>query len=98
MPPDISRAALKIGGRNLTLDLEVHAGIETAIPVPGKFPEWSPLSVTIDGKAETALRRDDGYLWVLLPAGVHRVQVAGMLPEVTEWGVDAAIAPEACDH
>jgi hypothetical protein len=82
---DISQAALKLEGRNLTLDLEVHAGITTAIPVPGKFPEWSPLSVTIDGKAETALRRDDGYLWVLVPEGVHRVQVVGMLPEVTEW-------------
>lgn len=82
---DISQAALKLEGRNLILDLEVHAGIATAIPVPGKFPEWSPLSVTIDGKAETGLRRDDGYLWVLVAQGVHRVQVTGMLPEVTEW-------------
>lgn len=31
------------------------------------------------------MRRDDGFLWVVLPAGVHRVRVEGLLAGVTEW-------------
>ncbi len=31
------------------------------------------------------LRRDDGYLWVVLPQGVHRVRVEGLLSDATEW-------------
>ena len=39
----------------------------------------------VDDKPEPALRRDDGYLWLVLEAGVHRVRVAGSLANVTEW-------------
>ena len=39
----------------------------------------------VDGKPDVALRRDDGYLWVVLPEGVHRVRVEGLLADVGEW-------------
>ncbi len=55
------------------------------MPLPGRLPAWSPVSVLVDGKPEAALRRDDGYLWVVLSEGVHRVRVEGLLPDVTEW-------------
>jgi len=71
--------------RRLSLNAEIHTAIRTAVPLPGRLPEWSPVSVTVDGKSEAALRRDDGYLWVVLPAGVHRVQVEGLLSDATEW-------------
>jgi hypothetical protein len=41
--------------------------------------------VFVDGKPDVALRRDDGYLWILLPEGVHRVRVEGLLADVGEW-------------
>src|SRR5204863_8087309 len=50
-----------------------------------RLPAWLPLSVTVDEQPESALRREDGYLWVVLTTGVHRVRVEAMLPEVTEW-------------
>jgi len=31
------------------------------------------------------VRRTDGYLWVVLAAGVHRVTVEGLLADLTEW-------------
>jgi hypothetical protein len=67
------------------MDSEIHTAIPTAVPLPGRLPAWSPVSVTIDGKPGAALRREDGYLWVYLPAGVHRVTVQGQLSELTEW-------------
>jgi len=39
----------------------------------------------VDDKPDAALRRDDGYLWIALPAGVHHVRVEGLLADVTEW-------------
>ena len=82
---EIPTAALKIDGRRLQLDLEVHAALRTAVPVPGNLPSWSPLTVQLDGKPAEALRRADGFLWVVVPEGVHRVQVTGLLGEVTDW-------------
>ena len=76
---------LKLQDRRLTMEVEVHAALRTAVPLPGRLPAWSPLAVRVDGKPETVLRRDDGYLWVVLPEGVHRVEVEGMLAAGAEW-------------
>ena len=43
-----------------------------AVPLPGRLPTWSPLSVTIDDNArDVSVCRRDGYLWVVVPQGVH---------------------------
>ncbi len=82
---DISSVALTLNGRKLTMDVEVHTAIRTAVPLPGRLPAWSPITVTTDGLPETAVRREDGYIWVVLPEGVHRVRVEGLIADVTEW-------------
>ena len=82
---EIPTAALKIDGRHLQLDLEVHAVLRTAVPVPGTLPSWSPLTLLVDGKPAEAIRRAEGFLWVVIPEGVHRIQLTGLLGEVTDW-------------
>ena len=82
---EIPTAVLKIDGRHLQLNLEVHAVLRTAVPVPGTLPSWSPLTLLLDGKPSEALRRADGFLWVVVPEGVHHIQVTGLLGEVTDW-------------
>ena len=82
---DIPSVSLALNGRKIAMDLEVHTAIRTAVPLPGKLPAWSPVTVTVDGKPDVALRRDDGYVWAVLPEGVHRVHVEGLLAEATEW-------------
>src|SRR5206468_1011572 len=59
--------------------------IRAAVPLPGRLPAWSPVTVLVDGKAESTLRREDGYLWLVLAPGVHQVRVDGLLPSATEW-------------
>jgi hypothetical protein len=76
---------LKVTDGTLSMNVEVHAAIKVAVPLPGKLPAWSPLSVKVDGAPESVLRRDDGCLWVVVPAGVHQVSVEGLLPAATEW-------------
>lgn len=82
---DIPFVSLALNERHITIDAEIHAAIRTAVPLPGRLPAWSPLTVIIDGKPDAALRRDDGYLWVVVPEGVHHVHLEGQLAEVTEW-------------
>ena len=82
---DISTVALNMTDRKITMDVEVACGVRTAVPLPGRLPTWSPLTVLVNGKPEATLRRDDGFLWIVLPAGLNRVRVEGLLPDVSEW-------------
>ena len=82
---DIPMASLKIEQRQLQLELDVHSALQTAVPIPGNLPSWSPLKVLLDGTPSESLRRADGFLWVVVPEGVHRIQLTGMLGDVTDW-------------
>lgn len=83
---EIPSTRLTIRDGRATVESEVHAALEAAVPLPGRLPTWSPTSVTIDGGArEAVVRRRDGYLWAVVPPGVHKVVVEGMLAEGGEW-------------
>ncbi|MBN8248508.1 MAG: hypothetical protein J0L84_13845, partial [Verrucomicrobia bacterium] len=82
---DIPAATLKLAGRRLSMEVEVHAALRTAVPLPGRLPVWSPLAVQVDDQPGVALRRDDGFLWVVVPEGVHRVRVEGLLAATGDW-------------
>lgn len=82
---DIPRASLILRDGKLQIDAEIHAATRTAVPVPVRLGDWMPHGVQVNGVAQSALRRHDGFLWVVLPAGVHQVRVEGLLPAVNEW-------------
>ncbi len=50
-----------------------------------RYRTWSPLTVKIDDQSDVVVRRSDGYLWVTVPEGVHKVVVEGLLPDAPEW-------------
>ncbi|MFZ4776529.1 MAG: hypothetical protein ACOYM3_14250 [Terrimicrobiaceae bacterium] len=81
----IPRASLRLTGNRLEMDVQIDAAVRAAVPLPGRLPAWSPVSVFLDGKPAAALRREDGYLWIPVPEGVHQVKVEGLLPEVSDW-------------
>jgi hypothetical protein len=82
---DIPLAALEIQKGRITLKAEIHVATRTAVPLPGKLPVWSPTRVVVDGLPQAAMRREDGFLWVVLEAGVHRLRVEGDLGGAAEW-------------
>lgn len=90
---EIPSAALTIDSGRVRLDAEVHAAVACGVPLPGRLPAWSPLTVTVDGEAATVCRRGDGYLWVWLEQGVHQVAVEGILPDAAEWVWNAQLMP-----
>ncbi len=81
----IPRVSLRLNWNRLEMDVQIDAAVATAVPLPGRLPAWSPVSVVLDGKPAAALRREDGYLWIPVPEGVHQVKVEGVLPDVSDW-------------
>ena len=82
---EIPSVELKLEENRVTMNAEVHTALEVAVPLPGRIPTWSPVSVTVDGKPTELVCRKDGYLWTVLPQGVHQVVVKSLLPDVSEW-------------
>jgi hypothetical protein len=81
----VPSVTLNLQERKLAMDVEIHTATWCAVPLPGKLPAWAPVSIVVDGKPASALRREDGYLWVVLPEGVHHVRVDGLLSDAMEW-------------
>ncbi len=90
----ISMLTIKVEGNQLLMEAEVHAAVESAIPLPGRLPLWSPLSVNIGTQPASAILRDQGSLWVLVPEGVSRVTVRGLIPNSSEWEFPFALKPK----
>jgi hypothetical protein len=77
---EIPQVRLKLQGHRLEMEVEIHASEIVAVPLPGKLPSWSPLTV---GDAVTL--RHEGYLWVLATPGVQTVKLTGLIPPGAEW-------------
>jgi hypothetical protein len=82
---EIALVQLNLDDRRITMQAQIHAALDVAVPLPGRLPTWSPISVTVDGQPAEAVCRRDGYLWVSLLQGVHQVIVEGLLPDTPEW-------------
>lgn len=77
---EISRLSVQAAGNVLRLGLEVDAAIDTALPLPGGAKQWLPRQARLDGKVAYVQRDEQGGLWLLTPAGKHRVELEGELP------------------
>lgn len=76
---EISRMLVQINGNNVRLGLDIDAVIETSIPLPGGIKHWLPSDVRLDGKPAYVRRTGDGTIWLLAPAGRHRLELTGEL-------------------
>jgi hypothetical protein len=74
------RLQLVVRPRELEARLEVGAVAATAVPLPGGLSQWLPDEVTIDGRPATAMRLEEGHLWLVIPEGSHQVVLRGRLP------------------
>ena len=91
---ELSTVHVQLRDGKATTTAKVHAAIDVAIPLPGKLPDWSPLSVSLDNDPHPLVcRRDDGYLWVNVPQGVHTIVAEGMLAETPEWNWTFLLTP-----
>ena len=101
---DIAALDLSIQDNRLTMKLEIHAAQAVAVPIPGKFPAWSPRTVRWDEPAPSdgspitpplVSRSEDGTLWLLTRKGVQKVIVEGLLSDNNEWVLGFPVTPRS---
>ncbi|WP_109124088.1 hypothetical protein [Dyella sp. C11] len=68
----VAQATFQAVGDQLSVDMDIHAGTDVAVPLPQGDAALSLQSVSSDGK-DVALSRVAGDLLVKLDRGVHRV-------------------------
>ncbi|MEZ6097208.1 MAG: hypothetical protein R3C03_23795 [Pirellulaceae bacterium] len=90
----IPNTNLLLEGSILTTTLEIHAAARIAVPLPGSIDANSPVSVQLNGNNEVALCRRDGYIWIVLEAGVHTVQIKSQLKATDEWEWTFLLPPQ----
>jgi hypothetical protein len=87
------RLQLEATGQLLRLRLEVLAGADTAIPLPGNAQHWLPETVLVDGHPTSALRRDGDRLWLALDEGSHQVLLEGTLAQRSSVQIELPLKP-----
>ncbi len=92
---EIPAVELTIADNEIEMKNLIHTALDVAVPIPGRLPSWSPVSITMDGSSDVVVTRRDGYLWVLVPKGVHDVVVKGLLPDATDWQWTFALKPRS---
>jgi len=78
---EIPHVRLKLQGHRLDMEIEIHATDLSAVPLPGKLPSWSPVSI----ESNSPTLRHDNYLWVLATPGVQTIKLSGLIPPGAEW-------------
>jgi len=72
----IAKADISARGDALDVALEAHAAERVAVPLPFDEKALALRGLRVDGVAQDAIARDGSSLWVALPRGVHRVELA----------------------
>ncbi len=77
---EIVRAEVTAGADAVSIELEIHALADVAVPVPGVADGWRPQRIELGGEPRPALWDDDGALRTLVAAGRHTLTLEGALP------------------
>ena len=72
----IARAGIVAHADDIVVALEVHASERVALPLPNDAKALVLREVRVDGVASDAIARVEDVLWIALPRGVHRVELA----------------------
>ena len=89
-PPDcmprcaeIAAADVSVAADTISMELDIHAMEDVAIPLPGSAQGWRPDAVLVDGAGNArVLRMTDGSFWLFMRPGRHRVSLRGPVPAV----------------
>lgn len=72
----MAKAEVSARGSMFEAELEIHARERVAFPLPSNDALLELTELRMDGLVlPESLRADDGALWIVLPRGVHRVQL-----------------------
>ncbi|MGM0643021.1 MAG: hypothetical protein ACQETC_04540 [Thermodesulfobacteriota bacterium] len=92
----VSEMDVTVDRRILVAGLEVHSlNREVAVPLPGSAGQWLPVRVKMNNTPVKGVYRDPvaGHLWIIVPEGVHRVELSGYIPDLNSFQVALPLKP-----
>lgn len=87
---DLKKDVMKVG-------IAVHAAADTAIPLPGNDSQWLPSQVAVDGQSAAGIFKTAGQFWVMVPKGIHNVDLEGAVRQQTEIQLFFPLKPRHLD-
>jgi hypothetical protein len=77
----ISNLHIVANPQMLRLNFEIHAQNQTVIPLAGSVEQWQAQQIWLnDVEIHNVHRDNNGQMWLLIPQGVNRVQLQGLMP------------------
>ncbi|MGB5257168.1 MAG: hypothetical protein WBN44_07925 [Woeseiaceae bacterium] len=100
-PPDcvprcaeIVMANVTVGASEISMELDIHAMADIALPLPGSIDGWRPEAVVLDGKANArVIRGRNDTLWLFVRPGQHAVTLRGPVAAVDSLEIPFATPP-----
>jgi hypothetical protein len=91
----IADMQLSVKPESLRIELQLHAQQDLAVPLPAKLEQWFPEQVSVDGgEAQALIRQDDGSLWLVVAAGVHKVAMQGRYAAADKFSLPLPLPPQ----
>jgi hypothetical protein len=91
----VSRLDIVIQNDQAYVTAEVHAAASSSVMIPGPAENWTPKSVSLDGRSTSAVvRRDDGFLHARVEKGIHTLEFVGPMPAVGALVLSLGISPK----
>nr|MBP7323368.1 hypothetical protein [Deltaproteobacteria bacterium] len=88
------RMLLTVSQDSIRILFDVHAAVETAVPLPGAMQEWKPENVLLDDRPAAGVATDkQGTLWALITAGVHTLTLYGKAPKENAFSIPLPLKP-----
>lgn len=95
---DFVAGRVTIDPRSLEIELDVHASVQVAIPVPGFEGDWRPQGIMLDGEPVSGVNRSEyDTLMVAVPPGQHRITLVGVLEDKSSIEVPFPESPRVVD-
>ena len=88
------RMEITVSLESLRIIYQIHAGIDTAVPLPGSSELWRTKDVFNGSRPVKGLMRDrDGSLWVFVPEGIHTITLIGNAPSEDSFQIPLPLKP-----
>ncbi|NOQ16963.1 MAG: hypothetical protein GQ581_07880 [Methyloprofundus sp.] len=90
---------LNISKQTLSINLQIHTQETIAVPLPTKFKQWLPNSITVNTlPAKNIIRDRQGILWLALPKGIHAIVLTGPTPLQSNFTLPLPLKPQYITH
>ncbi len=90
---------LNISKQTLSINLQIHTQETVAVPLPAKFKQWLPNSITVNTlPAKNIIRDRQGILWLALPKGIHEIALTGTAPLQSNFTLPLPLKPQYISH